>query len=85
MGKNLKVIAYARDREANKEAPYAVKFANFIQTVSQAKATGCHAILIAEPWVIGDTYEEIIQSLSYLAGTNVGLQIATAQKSPWNN
>ena len=84
MGKYPKVTAYARDRDANKDAPYATKFANFMQTVAQAKATGCSGVLIAEPWVIGDTYEEMIQSLSYLAGTSLGLQIATAQKSPWN-
>lgn len=78
-------MAYAREREAhNKDAPYAEKFADFIKIVAQAKATGCE-IIIAEPWVIGDTYDEVIESLSHLAGTSIGLNIATARKAPWNN
>lgn len=79
-------MAYVREREArNKDAPYAEKFADFIKTIAQAKATGCEIIIIAEPWVIGDTYDEVIESLSHLAGTSIGLNIVTAGKAPWNN
>jgi hypothetical protein len=86
MAKNQKAMAYAREREAhNKDAPYAEKFADFIKIVAQAKATGCEIIIIAEPWVIGDTYDEVIESLSHLAGTSIGLNIVTAGKAPWNN
>lgn len=86
MAKNLKVIPYVRERDfLTKDAPYATKFADFITKVAQAKATGCDCILIAEPWVIGDTYDEIIESLSHLAGTDLCLTIATARKAPWNN
>jgi len=80
-----KAIPYVRDREANKDAPYEIKFATFIKAVADAQATGCNIILIVEPWVIGDTYEEITESLARLSGTGIGLQIVTAPKTPWNN
>jgi hypothetical protein len=80
MPKKQKVISYFRKPGANKYAPYATKFAGFIRAVAKAKATGCEAILIEEPWVIGDTYEEITESLSYLAGTVIGLCIITSRQ-----
>jgi len=85
MAKKSKVFTYVRDRAANKDAPYAVKFANFVQAINDAKVTGCSTILIMEPWVIGDTYEEITESLTRLSGTGIGLQIVTAPQTPWNN
>ena len=85
MAKKAKVISYTRDREANKDAPYATKFAALIQAIAEAKTFGYDTILIAEPWVIGDTYEEITESLSHLAGMGIGLQIVTAKNAPWNN
>ena len=80
-----KIIPYIRDREANKDAPYTTKFAPFIKIINHAKATGCTAIVIVEPWVIGDTYSEIIESLSHLSGTGIGLQIVSAPHTPRNN
>jgi hypothetical protein len=85
MADNQKVFTYVRDRDANKGASYATKFATFIQAVGDAKATGCTTILIMEPWVIGESYEEITQSLAHLSGTGIGLQIVTAPNTPWNN
>ena len=85
MAKKLKVFSYVRDRETNKGEPYASKFASFIQAITEAKAFGCDIILIAEPWVIGDTHEEMTESLSHLAGTGIGLQIVAASKAPQNN
>lgn len=85
MANNQKVFTYVRDREANKGTPYATKFASFVQAVTDAKATGCTTILIMEPWVIGETYEEITESLAHLSGTGIGLQIVTAPSAPWNN
>jgi len=46
--------------------------------------TGCE-IIIAHPRVIGDTYDEVIESLSRLAGTGIGLTIATAGSGPGAN
>ena len=86
MAKNKKAMAYAREREArDKDAPYAEKFADFIKTIARAKATGCEIIIIAEPWVIGDTYDEVIESLSQLAGMGIGLYIVAGTKAHWNN
>jgi hypothetical protein len=67
MPKRQKVVAYARERGADiVNAPYDQKFADFIKTLFQAKIDECDVMLIAEPWVIGDTYDEIIESLSRL-------------------
>ncbi len=80
-------IAYARAPETrNQRAAYEVKFAGFIKTIAQAKTAGDNCcICIAQPWVIGDTYEEIIESLSRFAGTKVGLQIVGRESIPKNN
>jgi len=86
MSKGTKAIPYVRERaEDGGHVPYTEKFADFIRTVAQAQASGCDAIMIAEPWVIGDTYEEVIESLSQLGGTGVGLHVATSGKASWNN
>ncbi len=71
----MKVIAYARSEETRgANIPYKEKFHSFRVTIENARANS-HDIIIAEPWVIGDTYEEITESLSRLAGTGVGLHI----------
>lgn len=72
-----KVVAYTRNpRTRNEVSPYESKFAEWIKVIAHANTTNADAILIAEPWVIGDTYEEIIESLLRLGGTGVALQIA---------
>ena len=85
MANKRKAVAYYRERESNKDTLYATKFAGFVRAVAKAKESGCDMIIIAEPWVIGDTYEEITESLSHLAGSDVGLCIVSARKAPWNN
>jgi hypothetical protein len=76
MPKPLQGVAYARAPETrNQRAPYEQKFAGLIQTIAQAKAAGASYLFITQPWVIGDTYEEVIESLSRLAGTQIALQI----------
>ena len=85
MAKKKKVIPFVRDRKVNANAPYPEKFADFLKTIEQAKATGCEAIIIAEPWVIGDTYDEIMESLARLSGTGISLEIVMAKNMPWNN
>ena len=82
MAKNKKHITYTREPESRgKKTTYAEKFGSFIKTIAQAMAIGCEVIVVAEPWVIGDTYEEMEESLSQLAGTGVGLQITKAAAS----
>ena len=76
MNKKSKAISYSRGPETrNQDSPYDLKFKGWIQSVAEAKANDAQFIIIAYPWVIGDTYEEIIESLSLLAGSGVALQI----------
>jgi hypothetical protein len=69
------IIGFARDGNANPGAPYAKKFAAFIEAIAGAKKDGSEVMVIAEPWVIGDTREELTESLARLAGTEIGLII----------
>ena len=82
MAQKAKAIPYIRDHEVNPDAPYATKFATFIQAIVEAKTFGCDIILIAEPWVIGDTYEEIAENLSLLGRTGVHLQVVAVKNAP---
>ena len=79
-------IAYAREHPLqNQNIPYEQKFAGFIKTIAQAQSAGAEYIIICEPWVIGDTYEEVIESLSRLAGTKIALQIVERRINPFAN
>ena len=76
MNKKSKAISYSRGPETrNQDSPYELKFKGWLKSVAEAKATDAQFIIIAYPWVIGDTYEEIVESLSQLAGSGVALQI----------
>ena len=69
-------IAYARAAQTrNQSAPYEQKFAGLIKAIAENKNTGIQNVIITEPWVIGDTYAEVIESLSRLAGSNLALLI----------
>ena len=79
-------LAYARDPQTKgHNAPYEQKFAGFIDTIAKARAMGATFIFIAEPWVIGDTHEELIESLSRLAGTKIALHIVSRSAKPHYN
>lgn len=52
-------------------SPYEQKFANFIRLLAE---TPEQVVLIHHPQVIGDTYEEIVESLNRLA--DVGKHLA---------
>lgn len=55
---------------------YEEKFAQFIQLCDDAKDGNVETILIPTPNVLGDTYEEIIESLSRIAKSGAMLIIA---------
>lgn len=55
---------------------YETKFKEFIRMCEDAKAHKIDAVVIDHPEVIGDTYEEIIESLSRLAVAGLALGIA---------
>ena len=64
---------------------YEQKFADFIRLCSDAKAKGLSQITVAYPWVIGDNYEEVIESLSRLANAGLSLHIAAGKDCPTHN
>lgn len=55
---------------------YEDKFAKFIDACREAKKQEANYVLIAQPWVIGDTYAEVMESLSRLAESKLALHIA---------
>ena len=59
--------------------PYAKKFKNFIRMCKEAKDREIEVVVVAYPWVLGDTYQEVLQSLSLLAEQNLSLTIAKPQ------
>jgi hypothetical protein len=64
---------------------YEKKFADFIRLCSEAKANGISQVKVAYPWVIGDNYEEVIESLSRLADAGLSLHIAARKDWPSQN
>ena len=51
----------------NPPPDYEKKFANFIKICRGAEQDNIPNVIISHPQVLGDTYEEIIESLSLLA------------------
>ena len=76
MSQNKNAIAYVRGPETRGlDLPYEEKFSAFSQAIADAKSKKAD-IVISAPWIIGDTYEEIIESLSRLAGAGIALHVA---------
>jgi len=61
---------------------YEKKFTNFIRLCTEAKARGADNVVIAFPWVLGDNYDEVIESLSRLADAGLNLNIAARKDWP---
>lgn len=55
---------------------YTVKFEGFIRMCDDAKKTGLQQVAVAHPSVIGDNYDEMVESLSRLAKAGLSLAIA---------
>ena len=55
---------------------YDIKFTKFIRAYEKAKADGISHLVIAHPHVLGDTYEELIESLWRLSEAKLTLLIA---------
>ncbi len=58
---------------------YEEKFAGFLQLIERSKATSTTSVIVAQPWVIGDTYAEVMESLSLLAKAGLSLHITSQQ------
>jgi len=56
---------------------YEQKFADFIKLCEESKAKGIEQVIVAYPWTIGDTYDEVIESLSRLAESGLALQVTS--------
>ncbi|MDD5708272.1 MAG: hypothetical protein PHR35_20330 [Kiritimatiellae bacterium] len=55
---------------------YESKFADFIAMCAKAKTDGVSDVVVDAPCVIGDNYEEVMESLSRLASANLALKVA---------
>ncbi len=66
-------------------AGYERKFADFVRMCGELKAAGMKDVVIAYPWVLGDNYEEVIESLSRLADAGLALHIKERAPSPKRN
>jgi hypothetical protein len=66
-------------------AGYEKKFAGFIRMCGEVKAAGVGEVAVAYPWVLGDNYDEVIESLSRLADAGLALRVATRVHSPSKN
>lgn len=55
---------------------YEAKFAGFIRACEVAKAEEIPHVIVAWPTVLGDTYEEVIESLWRLSDAKLALLIA---------
>ena len=69
----------------NAPSGYEKKFADFIRLCSEAKAKGATQVTVAFPWVLGDTYEEVIENLARLADARLLLQIAARENMASRN
>lgn len=66
-------------------ANYESKFTNFIRLCAEAKTKGTDSVVVAFPWVLGDNYDEVIESLSRLADAGLNLNIAARKDWPSQN
>ena len=64
---------------------YEKKFADFIKLCAEAKAKGATQVTVAYPWVLGDTYDELVESLSRLADAGLLLNVAARKDWPSQN
>ncbi len=56
-------------------APYDKKFAGMRKCCETAKDQGIENVIVSWPWVLGDTYEELVESLSRIADARLVLHI----------
>jgi hypothetical protein len=76
MAKAKQAATYKRAPESRgKNVPYEQKFAGLIKLCEKAKAEGVENVIVTWPWVIGDNYDEIIESLSRISDAGLILHI----------
>jgi hypothetical protein len=76
----LRAICYTRaSGTRGQNAPYKQKFAGLIKACDDCKAQGVRLLVVAWPWVLGDTHKELIESLSRIADAGLVLHITERQ------
>ena len=58
-----------------RDKAYEKKFGDFIRMCEDAEKERVSVVIVSRPEVLGDSYEEIIESLSRLAKANLSLRI----------
>jgi hypothetical protein len=61
---------------------YEEKFEKFIKLIAKGKADGISEMVVSTPWVIGDTYAEVIESLGRLADAGLALRCVRGVSDP---
>ena len=56
-----------------------------LRLCAQAKTSGTKEVIVAFPWVLGDNYEEVIESLSRLADAGLTLHVVARKPEPGRN
>lgn len=64
-----------------KNIPYNQNFSALIQLCNNAKADGVVSVVVVCPWVIGDSYAEVIESLSRIAEAGLALLVVERDKT----
>ena len=59
-------------------AGYEKKFNNFIQMCQKTKADGIKHLIVDHPQVLGDTYRELVESLSRVSESGLTLHIVNS-------
>jgi DNA invertase Pin-like site-specific DNA recombinase len=77
-GKKMKAAAYYRDLDTPTFQAYEEKFSGLLRMCEEAKKGEVEIVVVAKPEVLGDNYEEVVESLRRCA--KAGLLIAIAGK-----
>ena len=60
--------------DATGDEEYEVKFAGFLDMIRESKANHIETVLLVDPRHLGDTYDEVIESLSRIARADLSLR-----------
>ena len=68
--------AYHRERTPGDTRTYSEKFSGLIKVIEDCRGDDTKMVIIAYPWVLGDTLEEIEESLGRIGEAGLTLAIA---------
>jgi hypothetical protein len=77
--KKMKAAAYDRDLAATRDLPYDDKFSGLLRLWEEAKKGEFEIVIVAQPEILGDNYEELVENLRRCA--QAGLLIAIAERN----